>query len=290
MLSHAEECIKYGTATKNCLETPEILNMILARVDRRTLLTTAQRVSRSWSDLISNSPSIQKALFFTPIRNSEWGIKRKFFNPLLIEVFPSFFPARDGRQGSWFPLCDLPMVKDASLMARLVRKDASWRKMLVRQPPIFEIGIFKISSSREGDTARSSSIPADLKMQESGHDGIRMERLFEVLLLAHWSTQKIYWATEKSTGFHHSSQNITDEFYRNLNEFGLVLCESTVQQCTAGSLPSLRESSPSIVQIIREILIDNYSEYVLDVDIRSNDIKESELNGDEPVFCYRRGR
>ena len=117
-----------------------------------------------------------------------------------------------------------------------------------------------------------------------------MERLFEVLLLAHWSTQKVYWATEKSTGFHHSSQNITDEFYRNLNEFGLVLCESTVEQCTAGSLSNLRESSPSPVQIIREILIDEYREYVLDVDIRSKDIKESELNGGEPVFCYRRGR
>ena len=164
MPSHTEECLKYGPATKKCLDTPEILDMILARVDRRTLLTSAQRVSRSWLDMISNSPSIQKALFFTPIRNSEWGMKRKFFNPLLIEVFPSFFPARDGLQGSWFPLCNLPMIEDVSLMARLVRKDASWRKMLVRQPPIFEIGIFKISSSREGDGARSSSIPVSFRL------------------------------------------------------------------------------------------------------------------------------
>lgn len=164
MPSHAGGYFQHGTTTKKCLDTPEILEMILARVDMRTLLTSAQRVSRCWSDLISNSPSIQKALFFTPIMNSEWGIKMKTFNPLLTETFPSIFPAKDGRQDSQFPLCDLPTTKDAKKMDRLVRKDASWRKMLVRQPPIFEIGIFEIYSSRAGDGARSSSIPVGFSL------------------------------------------------------------------------------------------------------------------------------
>jgi hypothetical protein len=159
MPSHDSEGFQHGTTTKKCLDTPEILEMILAQLDMRTLLTSAQRVSRSWSDLISSSPSIQKALFFTPIMNSEWGIKNKTFNPLLTEIFPSIFPTKDGRQGTQFPLCDPPMTEDAKMMDRIVRKDASWRKMLVRQPPIFEIGIFEIYSSRAGDGARSSSIP-----------------------------------------------------------------------------------------------------------------------------------
>lgn len=95
-------------------------------------------------------------------------------------------------------------------------------------------------------------------MQESGHDGIRMERLFEVLLLTRRSTYQVHWATEKSTGFPHSSQKITDEFYRNLNEFGLVLCESTVVQCIRGSQFSRRGTAPSPVEIFREKIIDKY--------------------------------
>lgn len=127
-------------------------------------------------------------------------------------------------------------------------------------------------------------------MQESGHDGIRMERLFEVFLFTHRSTYDIHWATEKSTGFHHKSQKITDEFYRNLSEFGLVLCQSTVVQCTRRSLSSRIGSLPSPAETIREIIIGKYREHGLDVDLRSKNIEESELKGGEPVFCDRRYR
>lgn len=153
------EYLHYGTATKKCLDIPEILEMILAQVDMRTLLTSARRVSRSWFNLISTSSSIQKALFFTPIKDSEWGIKEKILNPLLTEAFPSLFPAKERRYGYCFTICKLPMTKDASNMARFIRKDASWRKMLVQQPPISGIGLFPIYSAMGGTSVQCSSIP-----------------------------------------------------------------------------------------------------------------------------------
>jgi hypothetical protein len=127
-------------------------------------------------------------------------------------------------------------------------------------------------------------------MQESGHDGIRMERLFDVFLLTHRSTYNIHWATEQSTRFYHKSQKITDAFYRNLNEFGLVLCKSTVVQCTRRSLSSRIGIPPSPEEIVKEIIIGKYREHGLDVDLRRKNIEESELKRGEPVFCDRRYR
>lgn len=170
MESRVEEGPRYGSsigerseirtkpATNKVLDTPEILEMILARVDMRTLLTSAQRVCRDWVNLISKSPSIQKALFFTPIKDSEWGMEKRFINPLLEETFPSFFPARGRPKYYKFNFSDLPMTKNALAMAQFVRKEASWRKMLVQQPPVSGIGLLHICHGMGGDSAGSSSI------------------------------------------------------------------------------------------------------------------------------------
>lgn len=175
MASRVEECPGYKTAIQRQPEInaksainqvqniPEILEMILAETDMRTLLTSAQRVCRTWLNLISKSPSIQKALFFTPIKESEWGMKETIPNPLLAQTFPSFFPAKGRLEHYRFNFSDLVMTKDASTMARFVRDDASWRKMLVQQPPISDIGILHISHGKGGDSARSSNIPVSFQ-------------------------------------------------------------------------------------------------------------------------------
>jgi hypothetical protein len=132
-------------------------------MDMRTLLTSTQRVCRTWLNLISKSPSIQKALFFTPIKESEWGMDETTPNPLLAQTFPSFFPAKGRLKNYRFNFSDLAMTKDASTMARFVRDDASWRKMLVQQPPISDIGILHISHGMGGDSAGSSNIPVSFQ-------------------------------------------------------------------------------------------------------------------------------
>ncbi|KAL4954382.1 hypothetical protein BDW69DRAFT_163300, partial [Aspergillus filifer] len=57
------------SAANRVLETPELLEMILVQTDMRTLLISAQRVCRTWKALIDHSPSLQRALFFTPVKD-----------------------------------------------------------------------------------------------------------------------------------------------------------------------------------------------------------------------------
>lgn len=147
------------SARTQVLDSPELLEIILVQMDMRSLLTSAQRVCHRWANLINKSPSIQKALFFTPIKDSEWGTDEKTPNPLLVETFPSIFPANGRPKRFEFDFSNMAITKDASTMAQFVRKDASWRRMLVQQPPIRNIGQFHISHGMCGDDASTSSIP-----------------------------------------------------------------------------------------------------------------------------------
>ncbi|KAI2735821.1 hypothetical protein DTO013E5_3715 [Penicillium roqueforti] len=45
-----------------------------------------------------------------------------------------------------------------------------------------ELGFFHIDSARGGDSAHCISIPANPKKQANGGEGLRMGRLFEILL------------------------------------------------------------------------------------------------------------
>jgi hypothetical protein len=161
------------------LNTPEILEMILLQTDMRTLLTSAQRVCRAWLHLITESPSIQKALFFTPMKDSDRGSDAKRINPLLAEAFPPIFPPKEESKNHKFDFSDLEWTKDPSSMARFVRRDASWRRMLVQQPPPPELGLFNLYHARGGDTARCFSIPVSVfpLQQISIHPDISVVRL-----------------------------------------------------------------------------------------------------------------
>lgn len=125
-------------------------------------------------------------------------------------------------------------------------------------------------------------------MHESGHDGLRMERLFEVLLLTHWPRKQVYWSTKESIVFRESFQKFTDEFYRNLSQFGLVLYSETVIQCTGRSLASLIGIPLSPQETIRGEIIAAYRKHGLDVDLKIKDIEEMEVKRGE-VFFSRRG-
>lgn len=133
--------------------------MVLLHTDMHTLLTSCQRVCRDWRNLITKSPSIQKALFFTPIKESEWGTGEKVPNSLLAEIFPTIFPAKGEPRNRDFRFCDFTTANDPVSLDQFVRKDASWRRMLVQQPPILELGLFHIDSAMGGDSAYCNSVP-----------------------------------------------------------------------------------------------------------------------------------
>lgn len=112
------------------LNTPELICLILAHLDLATLLH-AQRVSRSFRALILNSSGCQRALFFVgekTRRPYENGMTCK--NELLEKKFGPWFKDAEITEGSLSRL-ELAHKRDAYM-----RPEASWRKMLVAQPPI----------------------------------------------------------------------------------------------------------------------------------------------------------
>jgi hypothetical protein len=73
------------------LETGELLEAVLLQLDLYTLLLSATRVSRYWHDLITRSPSLQRALFFLPDQQDASHAHRRTQNPFLKKVFPAWF-------------------------------------------------------------------------------------------------------------------------------------------------------------------------------------------------------
>lgn len=135
------------SASAMALSTPEILESILVQLDLRSLLTSAQRVCRSWTTLVRESPSLQNALFFAPVKGGEPHI----LNPLLAEEFPSFFPVHTSPSSDGFTFQTLTMVQTPERKPAFLRKEASWRRMLVRQPPAFSAILNRVNHGQMGD-------------------------------------------------------------------------------------------------------------------------------------------
>jgi hypothetical protein len=95
------------------------------------------------------------------MKESEWATAEQTLNPLLVETFPGIFPVENDQRNR-FSFDNLPMTKDPESMAIFGRLDASWRRMLVQQPPLSDIGLFHIRSALGGDGVERSSIPVSL--------------------------------------------------------------------------------------------------------------------------------
>jgi hypothetical protein len=137
---------------------PELLESILILLDMRTLLTIVSRVCKLWSVTIERSRRLQQKLYFCP---SGSAVPRSLaLNPLLLEVFGEVFDikheiCRDRRADSflrlpWAPLHLLQVlavdrtddeIAPTRRQNQMVRKGASWRNMLVSQPPPPSIGL-----------------------------------------------------------------------------------------------------------------------------------------------------
>lgn len=119
------------SAMRTAMQTPELLELVLRRVDMATLLTSAQRVSRSWHRAIAESTAIQRVLFFVP-EDSTGNDSSVRKNPLLAKYFPGWFsghgallPSMQGYASQPF---SAPNKFDVFMFA-----DATWRNMLVWQ-------------------------------------------------------------------------------------------------------------------------------------------------------------
>lgn len=146
------------------LRIPELAELIFQHLPLRDLLL-AQRVCRTFHATIHASPTLQQCLFFAPKKrryprhpqnrassSSNPSRQRKNddedeaweTNPLLAAAFPPWFQLRyvrsrwDWPQASSFAN-ELPWAGDGERVRAFMRPEASWRRMLVTQPPLRDV-------------------------------------------------------------------------------------------------------------------------------------------------------
>ena len=145
------------SASQTALQIPEILEQILLEMNTTDVLCNAMRVSHTWRNGIVSSIKIQQALFFVPVQagpydydyspleykesEPDWvdlhgnriSQKAIFFNEITFQLLnhqdyydfiPRQYPPQDPR-------------KEAQAF---LDPTASWRRMLMTQPPIFSFG------------------------------------------------------------------------------------------------------------------------------------------------------
>jgi hypothetical protein len=142
-----------SSSTHTAFGISEILEMILLNLDMRTLLCI-QRTCRPWLNMIRGSSPIQKALYFIPIENSTG--QEKVQNPLLAETFPALFRLTDPDNPEDDYEYDAPtlatfdMMKSPSKLVVYLRPEASWRRMLLQQPPMCNFAACRYATGCSG--------------------------------------------------------------------------------------------------------------------------------------------
>ncbi|GME22633.1 f-box domain protein [Neofusicoccum parvum] len=152
-----------GAGRDQVFRTPELLELILLHLPMRDLLL-AQRVCQTFRTLVRTSPTLQQALFFKPLpatalpQPSSPSYLRSHpsrkptaesweRNPLLIPDFWPWFD-RDDPTNKYSPtlrdpdtLKTLPLATERRVW---LRPEASWRRMLVVQPPVGQLEMMRM--------------------------------------------------------------------------------------------------------------------------------------------------
>ncbi|KAJ5952569.1 uncharacterized protein N7479_010982 [Penicillium vulpinum] len=142
----------------------EILENILLHTEMRTLLTSAQRVSRLWNAMIRTSVRLQESLFFKPSKFEISDPSQRIRNPLLEDILWAQFFLKQ-RQTSESKIADISRFPlrhpERRKLNVYLRKDASWKRMLLQQPPTSSIGVLEIIKRSDSEFTKLSVGPND---------------------------------------------------------------------------------------------------------------------------------
>ncbi|KGO68158.1 hypothetical protein PITC_038810 [Penicillium italicum] len=145
-------------------------------MDMHTLFV-AQSVCYTWADTIRKSRSLQEALFFIPASEKS-GTNTRVCNPMLASAFPTAdlrVASITSEEMKDTRLCNFDLAKNPAKREIYLRPEASWRRMLTQQPPVFTVGRF---SKGTGPMGLSWHQKRAVRLDE----GLRMGTLFELLL------------------------------------------------------------------------------------------------------------
>lgn len=179
------------TSVSMALTIPELLEPILLCLDMRCLLTSAIRVCRQWRDLIQGSNLLQRALFFK-CEEKPAGSEEVTCNPLLVELFPILFDHASTPFGGINDLA-IEALPIGQRRVAFYRRDASWRRMHIRKPPVKDVGVWTMDSI--------GGRKEKMRMVKY-KGGLRMEGFyFLVLKHAYWWNVYVKW--EEAQGRQH---------------------------------------------------------------------------------------
>ncbi|KAJ7744770.1 hypothetical protein DFH07DRAFT_834278 [Mycena maculata] len=154
------------------LSTPELLDLLLTQLSMRDLLISAPLVSKKWQ-AITLGPAVQRALFFRPD-----PLSQPTKNPLLVEMFSPFFVApTKGESPRGWPVkpADIKAMPWSKAPEVFKHPDASWRRMLVAQPPAQTLVMKSTQTSWGGHRQKSTGVLNDA--------ALRMGDLYDVTLM-----------------------------------------------------------------------------------------------------------
>ncbi|KAJ6517187.1 hypothetical protein C8R47DRAFT_1086617 [Mycena vitilis] len=150
-----------STAQDAVFSTPELLERILAFLPMPNLLVTAPLISKTWQ-ATTLTPLLQRILFFQP---DPTPASKPVQNPLLAALFPPFFAQTpDQNRWAWPSAGSIKKLPWAAAPEAFRRSDASWRRMLVQQPPVRSMFVVEMYHAQGGSFEHRAEL-SDLELR-----------------------------------------------------------------------------------------------------------------------------
>lgn len=113
----------------------ELLEKILLYIPMVDLLRS-QSICKDWKSLVQDSINIQRALFFAPKPQPEYEKTDREENPLLYSRFPAWIIDGENELGDKIAtFIPLSLYHEGPDPMHIANPTASWRRMLLTQPP-----------------------------------------------------------------------------------------------------------------------------------------------------------
>ncbi|KAJ5116233.1 hypothetical protein N7456_000581 [Penicillium angulare] len=229
--------------------TTEILENVLLHLDQNSLLISAQRVCRYWHDVVSSSQSLQKHLFLQP----DWNRSDRTINKLLAETFPPWFPQGpterrhsnktqintiDGYHGTIFETLPIALRhKNKSFRY----ENATWRRMLVQQPPISDLVSFSVRDSWGGSrfTGPHTTEPCVKDQSFDNENPLNMGTFYDEIII-NLGVLPLTWMILWDFGESNVPSSIDDfsldswsrrKLSKALKKYGMIVIDQGVSQC-----------------------------------------------------------
>lgn len=163
------------SSAQHVAEVPELLMLMLSALSPAALLQ-AQRVPRYWRNLITSTARLQQHLHLVSTRSEDAVATSPSYSPALRAAFPVFFDPAIGSDGPNDPFesgedglshvytehwLSMPWTMSESTISAFTRADATWRKMLVRQPPPKKLIVHERELRKEASETWFKSIDFD---------------------------------------------------------------------------------------------------------------------------------